>query len=149
MKSENLQFRKFDVLLDAVWYQDWWARRGYEEAPKHPKLFYVVQDAEYGPVAAGGIVLTDNDYCFPDGFCTNPIAPPEMRDLALKKLAIWVLETGLEMGYKRALLITPVSRMVDLYKDAMAYGIMNGMGMEFNEFPAHKVYEISAKRGQG
>lgn len=140
----SFKTRRFDHVADKPWYEAWWYARGYEKgnAAPMPKVAIVVTLDEQ-PVAAGGITLTDSDFCMPEGFCTNPLFESEIRDGALKTVGLWALETAISMGYKRALMITTSSKILDVYKDAASYGIINkGIGFKVTDFSDHKVYEL-------
>lgn len=128
---------------DMEWYESWYKARDHVEPPPPPKVSHVIEHADFGPVAAGGIVLTDSDYTFPEGFCTNPKAPASIRKEALFALGVWAFKTTVGLGYKRAITITQAPVIAELFESMVAHDIMGeGLPSVFTEFKAHKVYEV-------
>jgi hypothetical protein len=61
------------------------------------KYGYIVED-----VAAGFIVTTSSNFCFLEGFITNPACGPKARNAAINEIRDGLLKLGKHWGCKSA-----------------------------------------------
>lgn len=139
--SSDFRLRNFNATSDGAWYGDWWRERGYEEPAPMPKIAVVIE-VNGQPAAAGGVALTDSDFCLLEGFCNNPEFDQKTRDEALKLVGAWAIDTAISMGYKRILMMTESAKISELCQVSAQYAIMKGVDFRFRAFPNHKVYEL-------
>ena len=136
----NFEVRPFHPESDAGWYSNWWSCRAFPPAPMPKTAVVLEQDGR--PIAAGGLVLTDSDYVLPDGFCTNPEAPKELRQLALQNLFSWAAQEAVKRGYSRGIVMTSASSIFQ-HGIILEEGTQGAFKVE--PFPEHRVFEIKFK----
>jgi hypothetical protein len=78
------------------------------DPPKPPKNMLVVEDDLGIPMAMGGLVVTDSDYCFIDCLVTKPGLSEELGKQALFVLTIGFMEIAEKLDFEKALFIQTV-----------------------------------------
>lgn len=142
--APTLKLRLFDPKTDGLWYTEWWHARGFLKVPLMPKVNIVVFDDSGFPIAAGGLVLTDSNFVFPDGFCANPDASKEQRQRGLQEVSKWAVETTLKLGFEAALFVTSSSSIVA--HAIMGSEAVKSKAIDFEAFEDCKVFKLEVKK---
>lgn len=109
------EIRSFDIPVDGVIYEGWIQARGDMRAIAWnfmPPTGYMVS-LEGKPVCAGFMIKCDNKTVINDGIVASPLAPKEIRNMAVIKLREALAEEAKRVGALFIIAQTDEPKLVD------------------------------------